>query len=373
LTRRFTFVRWPLAILVSLLPFRPSPAGAQTNQVFEISSSCVAVNQRIPSLTVWGSGFEQWMTDNRVVDVEWHWGGEPTTPRVATVQPPSRRAPGGSFTMSFDVTGLRTGFSAFSAVAKNPDGSIPTNVDSVNLEVKDTCPSGRGTCGVDQGRPVLQVETQGYPSDWAHQFFYQYRQKDQAGPVAGTPGSDGAVHGEFRNLRQATSPTVTARIQQPVEGDGGGGVFFVTFPVPVCTVPTPTPTSPTPTATTPQPTSGTTSTTPTTGAPPPAPSFSPTLTANPSVGYDGAVVTVTGQGFPPDVDVMLTWQPGIGTVGVHSDSGGGFVTALLVMPHDETGWRQVLAAGHPSAAAPFLVQLGTARPPRTGRYLGLFR
>jgi len=213
--RRSTFVRWPLAVLVSLSPFAPfgpSPAQAQTNQVFEISSSCVAVGQRIPSLTVWGSGFDQWMTDGRVIDVEWHWGGEPSTPQVATVKPPSRRAPGGSFTMSFDVTGLRTGFSAFSAVAKAPDGSNPTNVDSVNLEVKDTCPSGSGTCAVDQGRPVLQVETQGYPSDWAHQFFYQYRQNDQAGPVAGTAGSDASAVSATRSRMNRVLDCVLERI-----------------------------------------------------------------------------------------------------------------------------------------------------------------
>jgi hypothetical protein len=80
------------------------------------------------------------------------------------------------------------------------------------------------------------------------------------------------------------------------------------------------------------------------------------------VGSPGAVVGVTGNGFAPDADVTLMWQPGIGAVTTHTDNTGHLVTAILVIPRDVPGRRLLVSTTSPPAQATFIVVEGTVQP-----------
>jgi hypothetical protein len=87
------------------------------------------------------------------------------------------------------------------------------------------------------------------------------------------------------------------------------------------------------------------------------------LVLNPAVGPPGFVTAATGTNFPPNIDVVVTWQGPPGSSNVHTDAKGNFSVAVLVMPHDSPGPRVAVVAGFPSAVASFLVVPSTVRPP----------
>jgi hypothetical protein len=399
--------RWLLAVLfaaVVIAPSRPaSPedgmklaAAASSSPQLEVSSTCIAVNQRITSLLVWGSGFDSWLAAKGTsVSIEWHWGGEPSTPDPATVNPTSQQATPGAFTLSYDITGKSVGSGGFVAVARSTTSTSPTSVGTVNIDIKQTCPTGSASCTVAQGVAVMLVQVQGYDTTWSYTFFYQYHLADQVGPVTGTAGSDGAVHGQFNSPPQDNPTLVTAHIVQPAQGDTSSRVYDVSFAAPVCRVTTTTTTAATTTTTSrtttttarSATTSPTTSPTPTStpptvpGAPPTAPApAAPSgstaqpatlavLSLNPGVGPAGFVTVVTGTGFPPNSDVVVAWQGPPGTATAHTDATGLFTVGLLVMPNDDPGPRSAVAPGFPGVAAPFLVVPSSVQPPSPNREL----
>lgn len=94
----------------------------------------------------------------------------------------------------------------------------------------------------------------------------------------------------------------------------------------------------------------------------PSTSGTPTITLNPAVGPPGMVTQLTGSGFPAITTVTVTWSPGIGSVTVQTDAFGGFTNWLLILPRDVLGDRQSVAAGYPTAVAPFLVVPPSVEP-----------
>jgi hypothetical protein len=96
----------------------------------------------------------------------------------------------------------------------------------------------------------------------------------------------------------------------------------------------------------------------------------PKLKIDPALGPPGLVTKAVGSGFPPDVDVRLAWQPGIGTWTVHTSSEGGFEASVLIFPQDQCGER-VLRATPVSKGrfdkvdATFLCVPGSVQQPRT--------
>jgi hypothetical protein len=96
----------------------------------------------------------------------------------------------------------------------------------------------------------------------------------------------------------------------------------------------------------------------------------PKLKVDPAIGAPGSVTKATGSGFPPDVDVRLAWQPGIGSWTVHTNAEGTFEAPVLVFPQDVSGER-VLRATPVSKGrfdrvdAAFLCVPGTVQQPRT--------
>jgi hypothetical protein len=102
---------------------------------------------------------------------------------------------------------------------------------------------------------------------------------------------------------------------------------------------------------------------------PTAPPGAPVLSLDPALGPAGFVTTVTGTGFPPNSDVVVSWLGPPGNATAHTDATGTFTVGLLVMPHDEPGPRSAVAAAFPGVAAAFLVVPSTVRPPSTNRQL----
>ena len=376
-----------LALVLVASTFVPvGPSGAQSAQEMEISSDCLAVGQRIPDLTVWGSGWGAYFNNGARLQLEWHWGGEPTTPRPATVTPPTQAVTSGSFTLVFDATGISPAFTSFSLIWIGATGQR-TLVGTEDLDVQNTCPTGRTTCTADTaGRPVLGAEVRGYPTSWQHQFFYQFRRPGQVGPVAGALGSDGVMRAEFHNLAQVANATVTARVIEPPGQDRAAIPHYTTFAAPICNPPPTTTTNTTTTTSTPGSTTITTSPpddtvpddTTTTTRPPvdipgtpvtvpptidlPPPTPGATLTVTPELGPAGFVTSAAGTGFPPGA-VTLVWSPGIGSTTAIVGPDGTFAARVLVFPNDRLGPRALVAvAGGTSAYDAFLVVPSSVQP-----------
>jgi hypothetical protein len=93
----------------------------------------------------------------------------------------------------------------------------------------------------------------------------------------------------------------------------------------------------------------------------------------PDNGPRGFVVTVEGQGFPPDADILLRWSRGIDAARpavAHTDLNGTFSRQLLIFNSDFVGPRELTVelASDPLAfvatlPAPFRVTVGTVSPP----------
>jgi hypothetical protein len=96
----------------------------------------------------------------------------------------------------------------------------------------------------------------------------------------------------------------------------------------------------------------------------------PKLTVDPAIGPPGFVTKATGAGFPPNVQVMLSWKPGIGTQVVRTNDKGSFETAVLVFPQDQTGARVLRATPvsrgrFDKVEATFLCVPGSVQRPQT--------
>jgi hypothetical protein len=221
-------------VLLSAPVVLARPSTAQVGSLVEVSESCVAIGQHFPTLTVWGTGFESWLAQpGSSLSVEWSWGGAPSFPNPAIVLPLTRAAPAGTFTLTFDVTGVSQGLGGFGVIAGNALGAR-TLVGFVDVDINPTCPSGTATCSTTPGPAALLVSTAGYDPTFAVNFFYQYHLPDQVGSVPGTAAPDGSVHGQFQPAPQSANATVTAQIIQPAEGDSSEQTFIVTFPAPIC-------------------------------------------------------------------------------------------------------------------------------------------
>jgi hypothetical protein len=70
----------------------------------------------------------------------------------------------------------------------------------------------------------------------------------------------------------------------------------------------------------------------------------PKLRVDPAIGPPGFVTQASGSGFPPNVQVTLSWVPGIGRWSVRTDAKGAFTASVFVFPNDRTGMRALLAA-----------------------------
>ncbi|HET6964680.1 MAG TPA: hypothetical protein VFH58_07890, partial [Acidimicrobiales bacterium] len=120
---------------------------------------------------------------------------------------------------------------------------------------------------------------------------------------------------------------------------------------------------PPPTPTTTPSNHGTTSTT-VKHAPPAA--YHPVIKVVPPLGSPGGIVTVTGQGFPPNKNVKVEWSTKTGSFEESSDSHGNLPSHLIfILTPDVLGPRFAVATvpgTSLSAQAPFLVVPGSAQP-----------
>ena len=236
-------LRGPLRMLVALALVLLSvpvllarPSTAQAASLVEVSASCVAIGQRFPTLTVWGSGFEPWLAaTGSTLTVEWSWGGAPSFPNPASVAPLTRAAPAGTFTLTFDVTGVSEGLGGFGrhrrpelCSARRRSSGLPTSTSVRRAR------SGPPRAAPHPARRRSLVSTTGYDPP-GRRFFYQYHLPDQVGPVSGTAAADGSVRAQFQPAPQSANATVTAQISQPAEGDFSAETFYNTSPCPSAT------------------------------------------------------------------------------------------------------------------------------------------
>lgn len=120
----------------------------------------------------------------------------------------------------------------------------------------------------------------------------------------------------------------------------------------------PRPTTPPGTAPRPKTATRTPGTFPTTTTTVPASPGSPALTLNPGVGPPGEAVTFSGTNFPPNAQITVQWSPGVGSTVVKASATGTVTGSILVLYGDQTGPRQLTAAGFPTAVADYLVVAG---------------
>ncbi len=94
----------------------------------------------------------------------------------------------------------------------------------------------------------------------------------------------------------------------------------------------------------------------------------PTLTANPPLAPPGAVSKITGTGFPPGRQVVITLALMPGQLVVTAAANGTFTVPLVIFPNTDPGKRKLTATvqGVPepiSVAIDFLVVPGSLQPP----------
>lgn len=97
--------------------------------------------------------------------------------------------------------------------------------------------------------------------------------------------------------------------------------------------------------------------------PPPPEPPRPRLVLNPPLGEPGKVTMAIGTGYPPNTDVLLTWDRGLGQKVARSDGSGRFKVPVLIFHRDRLGPRVMTgAAPGASATAPFLAVPGSLIP-----------
>jgi hypothetical protein len=94
--------------------------------------------------------------------------------------------------------------------------------------------------------------------------------------------------------------------------------------------------------------------------------FTPVLKVNPGVVSPSEVTSITGTGFPPNIDVELAFDNELPFTIVHTDAAGAFRFDYLLLRHNvRIGGRKVLAVDQPDFSgvfAPILIELATSRP-----------
>jgi Tol biopolymer transport system component len=102
------------------------------------------------------------------------------------------------------------------------------------------------------------------------------------------------------------------------------------------------------------------------------------LELDPPIGQPGIVTIATGSGFPPGVEVRLTWSRGITPKlpAIVADASGAFRVQVLVFHNDIVGQRDLVASpadgvSFPSFGAPFRVAEAGGQPPRFVIYQAL--
>ncbi|MQA87387.1 MAG: DUF11 domain-containing protein [Streptosporangiales bacterium] len=71
--------------------------------------------------------------------------------------------------------------------------------------------------------------------------------------------------------------------------------------------------------------------------------LAPTVRTEPQVGTPGFVTMVGGADFPPNAEVTLTWDQGLGTATVTAGEDGAFVGWMLIFTNDQIGPRKLEA------------------------------
>lgn len=90
----------------------------------------------------------------------------------------------------------------------------------------------------------------------------------------------------------------------------------------------------------------------------------PQLRAVPSLGPPGFVTQLVGEEFPPEIDLILGWNPGLGTARARTDAEGRFTAPLLVFRRDRLGLRSAEArADGFTVSTGFLVVSPSIIPP----------
>ena len=106
--------------------------------------------------------------------------------------------------------------------------------------------------------------------------------------------------------------------------------------------------------------------------------FTPTLVMNPGVGTPGRVTEAQGSGFPANTPVQLAWEGRSVLVETVTDASGNFRVPIVILPGERPGTRAMTVVDQVPAfsgvRAPYLLQLGTFRPPgdagRSGSLVG---
>ena len=91
----------------------------------------------------------------------------------------------------------------------------------------------------------------------------------------------------------------------------------------------------------------------------------PTITLVPTIGPPGTIVNVTGQGFPPNRNVTVSWSTNTGSYTEMTDAHGNLPShVFFILTPDILGPRQAVAttSGVPPAKANFLVVIRTSEP-----------
>lgn len=209
-------------------------------------------------------------------------------------------------------------------------------------------------------------------------------------PLARPRGSYEVAATEIRDpgRQPPTGGTGTVLPQPPIEPRAlqqvaplhrATATFVMPCPV-VTTVPTTAPTTTTTSTTTPSVVRTTTTTRPfrpdvvittttvpttVTTVPTPGAAPVPVLQLVPPIGPPGFVTTAVGANFTPNVEVRISWAPGLGGARATPDATGQFRVPLLLFRHDALGLRRALAnaADGGSASAGFLVVAPSGQPP----------
>lgn len=91
--------------------------------------------------------------------------------------------------------------------------------------------------------------------------------------------------------------------------------------------------------------------------------LAPLLEPDPALGPPGFVPEILGSDFPPNTELVIAWEPGIGSRTITTDDEGSFSLFLPVLRRDQIGPRTVEARGDGfTIVADFLVVPGTLQP-----------
>jgi hypothetical protein len=94
--------------------------------------------------------------------------------------------------------------------------------------------------------------------------------------------------------------------------------------------------------------------------------FTPTLKTNPGVTRPGEITVVTGEGFPPNIDVQLAFDGETVPITTINTGDGAFRYSLFLLPHGtRIGGRKIVVLDpveFGDVFTPLLIELATSRP-----------